>query len=343
MTFDIRIAIDAMGGKDSPDKVIKGISLFAKDRDDVFFEIHGNKNILEKKISSYSNIKDRTELIHCDKIILDTESPLQAAKQRNDSSMNSAINSVKLKRTQIALSAGNTGALLILSRLKLDMIENIDKPALAGLWPNQNNTNIVLDLGANIECTEKNLLDFSVMGAALHKSLFPFSHSKVSLLNIGTEEIKGSEILKKTNEILKRNSNQDNFSYVGFIEGNDIMKGNSNVIVTDGFTGNIALKTAEGTANFISTELKKTFKKSLLSRVGSLLLYSSLKSFKNKLDPRKYNGAILLGLKAPIVKSHGSTDEIGFKYSLEMCRTIIKNNLINKIKSNINEFSTNDN
>lgn len=236
---------------------------------------------------------------------------------------------LKNKRADIALSAGNTGAMLVISRLLLNTIEGISKPALAGLWPNKNNMNIVLDLGANIECDEKNLCDFASMGAALFKSLFYNGKPKVALLNIGLEENKGNDVLKKTFSILKKN-NTKNFNFEGYIEGNHIMDGNVDVVITDGFTGNVALKTAEGTANFITSNLKKS-----LNKISILFSYIPLKKFKNKLDPRKYNGAIFLGLETPLVKSHGATDSIGFAHSINVCNQIVKSNLIEKIKSNL--------
>jgi len=209
------------------------------------------------------------------------------------------------------------------------MIDGIEKPALAGLWPNQTGMNVVLDLGANIECNDKNLIDFSYMGAALHKALYPEIEPKIALLNVGLEEIKGSEAIKKAYQQLKK-SNKNDFKFHGFIEGNHIMDGNVNVIVTDGFTGNIALKTAEGTANFITKNLRKS-----LNKFSILLSHKSLKQFKDKLDPRKYNGAIFLGLQGSIVKSHGSTDAIGFANSINVCHKIVKANLLEKIKSHL--------
>ena len=214
------------------------------------------------------------------------------------------------------------------------MIDRIDKPALSALWPNRNGMNIVLDLGANIECNEKNLVDFSLMGSALHKSLFQDENPKVAILNIGSEELKGNNTIKNTYQILMENKNPL-FQFKGYVEGNQIMDGDVNVIVTDGFTGNVALKTAEGTANFITSELKKTLNSSLLGKISSILNIKNLKKFKNKLDPRLYNGAILLGLDKPVIKSHGSTDEIGFANSLNVCEKIIKGQLIDKIKKNI--------
>ena len=239
-----------------------------------------------------------------------------------------AIESTSESNTNISLSAGNTGALLVISRLLLKTIPGISKPALAALWPNQSNMNVVLDLGANIVCNEKNLIDFSCMGSALFKSLFPNTRPKIALLNVGLEEYKGNDVLKKTFSILKEN--KLNFDFDGYIEGNHIMDGNVDVIVTDGFTGNIALKTAEGTANFITKNLKNS-----LNKLSLLLSYNSLKKFKNKLDPRKYNGAIFLGLQSPVVKSHGSVDSIGFAHSINVCNKIVKANLIEKIESNL--------
>ena len=194
--------------------------------------------------------------------------------------------------------------------------------------------NVVLDLGANIECNEKNLVDFSLMGSALHKSLFENEEPKVALLNIGSEELKGNSIIKNTFQLLNEKKNSL-FEFKGYVEGNQIMDGNVNVIVTDGFTGNIALKTAEGTANFIITELKKALNSSFVGKLSSLLNLKNLKKFKNKLDPRLYNGAILLGLDKPVIKSHGSTDEVGFANSLKVCEKIIQGKLIEKIKKNI--------
>ena len=214
------------------------------------------------------------------------------------------------------------------------MIENIDKPALSALWPNKKGMSVVLDLGANIDCDTKNLVDFSIMGSSLYKSLYPNEIPRVALLNIGSEELKGNEIIKNTFQKLNEKKN-NNFDFVGYIEGNELMKGNVNVIVSDGFTGNVALKTAEGTASFITDELKKALSGSILGKISSLMNIVNLKKFKKRLDPRLYNGAIFIGLDSPVVKSHGGTDYIGFSNSLDVCNKIIKGNLIEKIKNNI--------
>ena len=330
----ITIAVDAMGGDSSPKKIIDGIAHhFDKNRNS-FYQIFGDKNQINKFVPrSLSN--DCYEIIHTNDVVKDDDTPLGAAKRGKNTSMWLAVESVKVKKADIVISAGNTGALLVIAKLNLKMIENIDKPALAGLWPNKNGTNIVLDLGASIDCSEKNLVDFGIMGSALFKALFPNEESKVAILNIGSEEIKGHEILKKAYEILNSNNNF-NLKFNGYIEGNEIMDGISNVIITDGFTGNVALKTAEGTANFITNELKKTMTNSFVGKLSTLLNMNNLKKFKKRLDPRLYNGAIFIGLDSPVVKSHGGTDYIGFSNSLSVCDRVIRGNLIEKIKQNIN-------
>tara|TARA_B100001093_G_scaffold316689_1_gene302131 strand:- start:2237 stop:3238 length:1002 start_codon:yes stop_codon:yes gene_type:complete len=333
MSEIVKIAVDAMGGDSSPKKVIDGIILNHQTNKNNFYKIFGKKNIIQdligKKIS-----KDFYEIIDTNNDVKSTDSPLEGAKRGKDTSMWLAIESVKNKEADVVISAGNTGALLVISKLNLKMIENIDKPALSALWPNKKGMSVVLDLGANIECNSKNLLDFSIMGASLYTSLYPDEKPNIALLNIGSEELKGNETIKETYQILN-DKNSDNFNFLGYIEGNELMNGKVNVIVSDGFTGNVALKTAEGTANFITDELKKAMTSSLLGKISSLLNFSNLNKFKQRLDPRLYNGAIFLGLDSPVVKSHGGTDFIGFSNSLDVCNRIVKGNLIKKIKINI--------
>ena len=274
------------------------------------------------------------EIVHTENCVLSTDSPLEAAKRGKDTSMWLAIESVKKGETDVIISAGNTGALLVIAKLNLKMIGNIDKPALSALWPNQSGMSVVLDLGANIECSSKNLFDFSIMGASLYTSLYPNKKPNIGLLNIGSEELKGNETIKETFKILNEKKSSS-YDFNGYIEGNQIMDGDVNVIISDGFTGNIALKTAEGTANFIFKELKKSMTTSILGKISALLNYSNLNKFKKRLDPRLYNGAIFLGLDSPVVKSHGGTDFIGFSNSLDVCNRIVRGNLIEKIKLNI--------
>jgi glycerol-3-phosphate acyltransferase PlsX len=330
----IKIAVDAMGGDGSPKKIVDGIIHHFKTNKNSFYQIFGDKDKILKIINS--NLPSSSfDVIHTIDVVKGTDSPLEAAKRGKNTSMWLAIQSVKDKKSDVVISAGNTGALLVISKLNLKMIENIDKPALSALWPNKKGMSVVLDLGANIECSPKNLIDFSIMGSSLFKSLYPEDNATVALLNIGSEELKGNEIIKETYQKLNQRNNHD-FKFKGYIEGNQLMNGDVNVIVADGFTGNVALKTAEGTANFITDELKKAMMGNFIGKISSLLNISNLKKFKARLDPRLYNGAIFIGLDSPVIKSHGGTDYIGFSNSLSVCTRIVSGNLIEKIRNNIN-------
>ena len=263
----IKIAVDAMGGDNAPKKIINGIIHNHRHYKNNFFIIFGK----EKEIIPHINNKiDKKfyKIVNTENYVKSTDSPLEAAKKGKDTSMWLAIESVKNKEADIVISAGNTGALLVIAKLNLRMIENIDKPALSALWPNKKGMSVVLDLGANIECSAKNLLDFSIMGASLYKSLYPSDIPRVALLNIGSEELKGNEIIKETFQLLNNKKSTD-FNFSGYIEGNELMSGEVNVIVSDGFTGNVALKTAEGTANFITDELKKALGGTLIGKISS--------------------------------------------------------------------------
>ncbi len=333
MSSIIKIAVDAMGGDNSPKKIIDGIKNHHLTNKNVFYKIFGDKQEITKHFDTNAKNIDY-EIIHTQNKVSSEDTPLEAAKRGKDTSMWLAIDSVKKKDCDIVISAGNTGALLVISKLNLKMIENIDKPALSALWPNKKGMSVVLDLGANIECSSKNLFDFSIMGASLYKSLYPEEIPKVALLNIGSEELKGNETIKETYQIINEKKIND-YEFLGYVEGDELMNGDVNVIVSDGFTGNVALKTAEGTANFITEELKKALSGSIIGKISSLMNISNLKKFKKRLDPRLYNGAIFIGLDSPVVKSHGGTDYIGFSNSLDVCCKIIKGNLIEKIKKNI--------
>ena len=338
MSKKIAIAIDAMGGDNSPDKTIEGIKIFVdknKSNDDFILNVFGRENEILDKLEKYKVNPSLINIINSNNVVSDDEKPLTAVKNSKNTSMWNCIQHQLDGKSDISLSAGNTGVLLVISRMILKMINDVNKPALAGLWPNENGMNVVLDLGANIECNDQNLIDFAELGSALFKSLFPTEKAKVALLNVGSEEMKGTEILKLASERLKGLSNEKTFLYNGYIEGNNIMSGESNVIVTDGFTGNIALKTAEGTSKFIIKNLKKSLTENILTRLSLLLSYFSLKKFKNKLDPRKYNGAIFLGLNGPVVKSHGGVDSYGFYHSINLCYKIVKGDLMKQVKNNL--------
>ena len=333
MSKNITIAVDAMGGDGSPKKIIDGIAHHNRNSKSIFYKIFGDKEKILSNLPSGLS-KDVYEIFDTKNNVKGSDTPLEAAKRGKDTSMWLAIESVKNKEADAIISAGNTGALLVIAKLNLKMIENIDKPALSALWPNEKGMSVVLDLGANIECSDKNLIDFAVMGSSVFKSLYPNEIAKVALLNIGSEEMKGNEVIKETYQKLNRIKSSD-YEFKGYIEGNNLMKGDVNVIVSDGFTGNIALKTAEGTANFITKELKKTFTNNIIGKLSGLINYFNFKKFKKRLDPRLYNGAIFIGLDSPVIKSHGATDYIGFSNSLSVCEKIVRGDLISKIKSNI--------
>ena len=338
MSNRISIAIDAMGGDNSPDKTIEGIKFFIdknKANNDFILNLFGKEEILKEKIKKFNITSDLINVINSSTVVSDEETPMTAVKNSKNTSMWNCIKHQLEGKSDISLSAGNTGVLLVISRMILKMMNEVSKPALAGLWPSHNGMNVVLDLGANIECNDQNLVEFAELGSALFKALFPNEKPKVSLLNVGSEEIKGTEMLKNTSKKLKELSNENNFIFNGYIEGNNIMTGNSNVIVTDGFTGNIALKTAEGTAKFITKNLKDSLTENLISKLSLIFSYLPLKKFKDKLDPRKYNGAIFLGLNGPVVKSHGGIDSTGFYHSIDLCYKIVKGNLMSQIKKNL--------
>ena len=342
MTKKITIAIDAMGGENAPTKNIEGLNIFLnknKLNNDFFINLYGNEELLKKKLSELNIQTDKINIIHTDSVVSDEETPLTAVKNSKNTSMWNAVKAQIDEKADITLSAGNTGVLFVISKMILKMMDQVSKPALAGLWPSKKGISVVLDLGANIECDDKNLIDFSEMGAALYKSIFPDQKPYLSLLNIGSEEMKGTELLKKTYSKLKTLSNDKNFIFNGYIEGNKLMDGESNVIVTDGFTGNIALKTAEGTAKFVTDSLKESLTENIFTKISLIFSYFSIKRFRSKLDPRKYNGAIFLGLNGPVVKSHGGTDALGFYYSIDLCYKIIKGNLMSQIKNNLSHLN----
>jgi len=338
MEKKITIAIDAMGGENSPRKNIEGLKIFLdknRSKKDFIIHLYGDKNKIDKELLKLNITNNSIKVIHTDGVVSDEETPLTAIKNSKNTSMWNSIAAQIDGNADISLSAGNTGVLFVISKMILKMMKEVSKPALAGLWPNKKGMSVVLDLGANIECNEKNLIDFSELGAALYKSIFPDQKPNVSLLNIGSEEIKGTEILKKTYSKLKNLSDDENFIFKGYIEGNKIMNGETDVIVTDGFTGNIALKTAEGTAKFLTDNLKKSLSENIFSKLSLIFCYFFLKKFKSKLDSRKYYGAIFLGLNGPVVKSHGGIDSLGFYHSIDLCYKIIKGDLMSQVRKNL--------
>ena len=334
MTYKFNIAVDAMGGDNAPKKVIEGVDLFLKNVKNAFVNLYGDENSIKALIKNYKNFtQDNFKVHHAEDKVPSEASVRDAIKIGKKTSMWMAIDSVKKGDNDIIVSSGNTGALLVMSKLILKMMSGVDKPALAAVWPNHKDYTLVLDLGANVECTDQNLYEFSILGSELYRAIYNKNEVVTGLLNIGSEDIKGHDFIKDAHAKLLESKNL-NFSYRGYIEGNEIKNGDVHVIVTDGFTGNVALKTAEGTANFITTEIKQSFSNSIFSKIGYLFSYSAFKQVKKKLDPREYNGAIFLGLNAPVIKSHGGADAYAFYNSMNLSYRILNANLINKIKDN---------
>ena len=328
----IVLAIDIMGGDFGPKTTIEGVALASKAYPNVKFVLFGDKKKSENELKSIVNLKNY-EFIHTSESISSTDQPVNALRKLKKSSMRLGINSVKFNECDGLVSAGNTGALMAISKFVLKTIKAIDRPAIAALMPTMKGQTVILDLGANVECSSENLVQFAIMGDMFSRSVLGIKNPKLGLLNVGSEQIKGNTIVKQTFDSLKKMGSKINF--FGFVEGNDINKGVVDVIVTDGFSGNIALKTAEGVAELIFTFLKNAYASSLISKLGYLLSKPAINRFKTRIDPRKYNDAVLLGLNGIIVKSHGGTDAFGFSNAIGVAVSLIENSYIDGIKKKI--------
>ena len=315
MMKETRIAVDAMGGDGGPEIIMPSVKDFLSENREVKIDVYGDEKILSKYLNLFdSDISRNLKIIHTDEKVLSEDSPSHALRHKKNSSMSMAIKSVKDKNAQACVSAGNTGALMAISRFILGTLDGIDRPAIESMLPSLNGHTHVLDLGANIDSKAEHLYQFAVMGSALSSVLDEKENPSVGLLNVGEETIKGNTQVKEAHDLLLTSK----LNYVGFVEGDDIFCGNIDVIVCDGFVGNIALKTSEGTAKFISSKLKDEFKKNIFTKTAGILSMKVLNSFKKVADPRKYNGASLLGLKGIIVKSHGGADSFAFNNSLKI-------------------------
>ena len=321
-----------MGGDGGPETTIEGVSLATKLYPDVKFKLFGDKRKSENLISKF-NLEKNIEFVHTTEFIKSDDQPVNALRKLKKSSIRLATNDVKSKISDGLVSAGNTGALMAISKFVLKTIKTIDRPAISGLMPTMKGLTVVLDLGANVECSNDNLVQFALMGDIFAQCVLGIKKPRIGLLNVGTEDIKGNPVVKQAYENLKRIENQINF--YGFVEGDDINKGIVDVVVTDGFSGNIALKTAEGVADLIFTYLKNAYQSSFISKLGYILSKPALNRFKTRIDPRKYNGAVLLGLNGIIVKSHGGTDAFGFSNAISVAISLIKNNYVNTIENQL--------
>ena len=326
------INLDVDGGDNAPNSVLNGAELYLKTNQNARFNLYGRKSIINDNIKNLPLLIKSSNTIDCEGVIDGNLKPTEAMKKEfRHSSLAKSISSLKNQPLEATVSSGNTGAMMAYSKVFLRTIENISRPAIASLFPSKNHPVCFLDLGANSECDENNLYDFAIMGSIYYQILFPNSSCKVSLLNIGSEELKGNAIIQKTHELLK---NSKLIKYNGFIEANNITDTENNIIVTDGFTGNIALKTAEGISKFITDSLKKHLLSNLFSKTLTFFIKPNLQSFKNSIDPRNYNGGILLGIDGIVIKSHGNADKYAFCNAIGFAVKCLESNLLNKIKYN---------
>ncbi len=326
-----------MGGDDGPEMVVAGAALSAIRHPDARYLLFGDTARIAPLLERHPKLKARCEVRHSDVYIAMDAKPSQALRQgRGKSSMWQAIDAVRKGDALTVVSAGNTGALMAMARFILKTLPGISRPAIAAIWPTLRSESIVLDVGATIGADAKQLVEFAIMGEAMARCLFGLEKPTVGLLNIGVEEIKGVEQVKEAARLLRELRLP--LEYAGFVEGDDIGKGTVDVVVTEGFTGNIALKAAEGTAKQLATYLKQCLNRTLLSKLGALLAAGAFAALRDRMDPRKHNGGVFLGLNGVVVKSHGGTDALGFATAVDVAIEMVRNDLVNKIKTDMAEF-----
>ncbi|MDA0339066.1 MAG: phosphate acyltransferase PlsX [Proteobacteria bacterium] len=338
MADTLTVALDAMGGDNAPDVVLDGIVLARERYPNLRYLVFGALAVLEPAVAARPRLSDCCTIVPTDIVVGGDMQPSQALRKGRESSMGLAIKAVDDGEADVAVSAGNTGALMALAKFTLRTMKGIDRPALISLLPTIRGESAVLDLGANIECSEENLVQFAVMGAAYARLVMGIKRPKVALLNIGTEDLKGHDEIKLAAEQLRAADTP--FEFLGFAEGNDIGKGTADVYVTDGFTGNVALKTIEGTALLITDLLGRAFRNSLLSRLGYLLARGGLRSLRDHLDPNTHNGGMFLGLNGLVVKSHGSANAAGVASAIGVAKDLAEGGLNAQIAEDMDRFKS---
>jgi glycerol-3-phosphate acyltransferase PlsX len=333
MPQKVRIALDAMGGDVGASVVIPGAAISLKRHPDTEFLLYGDSRQINEQLANHPALKKTSHVVHTDVTVSMHDKPSQALRRgRKNSSMWLAIDAVKKGEADAAVSAGNTGALMAMARFHLHTMPGIDRPAIAGIWPTARGQSVVLDLGASIGGDAHHLVSLAVMGSAMASVLFDRKRPTVGLLNIGVEEVKGGEEIRKASEQL-RAMNLPELDYIGFVEGDGIGGGAADVIVSEGFSGNIALKAAEGTARQMADFLREAMASSWQSKIGYLFARSAFKALREKLDPNKSNGGVLLGLKGVVVKSHGGTNAEGFAYAVDVGYEMARCDLLTKISA----------
>jgi glycerol-3-phosphate acyltransferase PlsX len=311
----LTVSIDAMGGDAGPGVVVSALLKTIQRHSDVQFILHGDEALLKPLLARQPKLKDRATVRHAPGRVTMEDKPSHVLRRGKDTSMWHTIQTLKAGDADVAISAGNTGALMAVSMFGLGIIEGISRPAIAVIWPTLKGQCVVLDVGANVTASEEQLVDFAVMGEAFAHAVFGLAKPTVGILNVGAEDQKGNDGVRAAAQIL-RDSNLP-MAFEGFVEGDDIAKGTVDVVVTDGFTGNIALKTAEGTARLVGSYLRQALKRSLFSRLGAVIASGALQTLRRKLDPRNQNGGVFLGLNGIVVKSHGGADAVGFASAVD--------------------------
>jgi len=327
----ITLAVDAMGGDHGPSVTIPASINALSKYDQLHIILVGDKELIQTELQKNKYTNTRLSIQHASEVVEMDESPQSALKNKKDSSMRVAINLIKEEKAQACVSAGNTGALMATARYVLKMLPGIDRPAIASSLPSQKGTTYMLDLGANTDCTAENLLQFAVMGAMLVSSVTGNPKPSVGLLNIGSEDMKGNEVVRQAGELLRRS----HLNFYGNVEGNDIFKGTTDVVVCDGFVGNVALKTAEGIAQLMGRFLTQEFKRNWITKSMAFVSLLVLNRFKKRLDPRRYNGASVVGLKGIVVKSHGGADSYSCFYAIRTAIEESKNNVLENIQQQL--------
>ncbi|WBU57502.1 phosphate acyltransferase PlsX [Paracoccus sediminicola] len=314
------ISVDAMGGDQGPAVILDGIAKSADKNPDISFIVHGPRAELERLLAKRSDLTGRCEIRDAEGVVTMDDKPGQVIRNARGTSMWSAIESVRAGEATVAVSCGNTGALMALSTIRLRKLPGVNRPAIACLWPSRNpqGFNVMLDVGADIRADAPDLLQYALMGSAYARNGLGVERPRVGLLNVGTEEHKGRAEMKEAHELILGAQEDGNFDYVGFVEGGDLPSDRTDVIVTDGFTGNVALKTGEGTAKLVGDFLKEAFANSIMSKFAALLALSSLKRLQKRIDPRRVNGGVFLGLNGMVVKSHGSADATGVSAAIKL-------------------------
>jgi glycerol-3-phosphate acyltransferase PlsX len=326
---ELTVSIDAMGGDAGPGIVVAALARSAIRHPAVRFLLHGDETVLQPLFAKRAKLMDRVSIRHTTERVRMEEKPSLALRRGRNTSMWRAIESVAKKEAQVVVSAGNTGALMAMSMVQLRIIEGIERPAIASLFPTKRGQSVLLDSGANVEASAEQLVEFAIMGEAFARAILGLERPTVALLNVGSEDMKGHEAVKTAAHML-RNANLE-MEFAGFVEGDDIAQGSVDVIVTDGFTGNIALKTAEGTARMIAEYLREALRRSLFGRIGAVFATGAIRMLRRKLDPRAANGGIFLGLNGVVVKSHGGTDALGFASALDMAIDMARAGVIPRI------------